>query len=66
MRLADQRPGQRHPLPLAAGELARLAVQQVADAEQVGGPARLALPLGRAILAARSGNTMLASTVLCG
>ena len=67
MRLADQRPGQRHPLPLAAGQLARPAVEQVADAEQVGRPARLAValvPLG--ILAARSGNTMFAYTVLCG
>ena len=45
VRLADQRPGQRHPLPLAAGQLPRLAVQQVADAEQLGRPARLALPL---------------------
>ena len=42
---ADQRSGQRDPLAFTAGELPRAAVEQVIDAEQLGGPASLAFPL---------------------
>src|SRR6266540_111747 len=45
VRLADQGTGQGNPLALAAGQLARLARQERRDAEQLGGPVRLALPL---------------------
>jgi hypothetical protein len=48
VRLADQRAGQRDPLALPAGELARLAGEQVVDAEQLDRPACLALLLGLA------------------
>src|SRR5215216_2750059 len=48
VRLADQRPGQGDPLALPAGELARLAGEQVVDAEQLDRPACLALLLGLA------------------
>ena len=40
--VADHRPGQGDPLALAARELAGPAVQQLADAEQLGRPASLA------------------------
>ena len=35
-RLLDQRPPERHALLLAAGQLGRLAVEQVADVEHLG------------------------------
>ena len=37
-RLAHQRARQRHPLALAAGKLARPALQQMADTEKPRGP----------------------------
>ena len=43
VRLAHQGAGQRYPLPLTAGELARLAVEQMVDAEDRRGPLHLPL-----------------------
>ena len=43
-RSAHQRPGERDPLLLAPGELPRLAVEHLGDAEQLGHPLRLAVP----------------------
>ena len=37
LRIAHDRPAHRHALALAAGELARVAVEQVAEAQDVGG-----------------------------
>ena len=54
-RLLDQRPGDRHPLLLAAGELVRPVVEPVAQADlrqQVDGPLPL---LGRHARAAGTG-----------
>ena len=47
LRLADDRPGQRHALLLAAGELAGRAREQVADVDLGGGGGDRALDLAR-------------------
>ena len=41
-----QRPGQRHPLPLAAGEAVRFAVEQLREAEQFRRPSDAAGDFG--------------------
>ena len=45
-RLANDRPAHRHPLALAAGELARLALEQVAHSKDLGRLGDLGLDLG--------------------
>ena len=45
-RMAHDGAAQRHPLALAAGELARLALQQIADAEDVGRVSHALVDLG--------------------
>ena len=51
LRLAHHRPAHRDPLPLAAGELARLAVQQLLEPEHAGDVAHPAVALGARHLA---------------
>ena len=51
LRVADQRAAQRDALLLPAGELARMAVEEMVDAEDVGGPLHLRVELGLGDLA---------------
>ena len=67
LRLADDRARERDPLALAAGELARLAVEQAADAEQVRRPsATFSACSALGTPCAFSGNAMFSRTVRCG
>ena len=67
LRRADQRPGDRDPLLLAAGELTRFAVEQRGDADAVGGLARARVrPRPCATPLLRNGNAMLPATDSCG
>ena len=65
--LADDRPAHRDALALAAGELARLVVDPVREAEQLGGRVDLLLDLRLRELAQRSSaKPMFSPTVMCG
>ena len=69
LRLADQRPGQRDPLLLAAGERRRRAVGEIGEADHVQRVHRRAR--GRGLLRPRArrraaGTSRSASTVMCG
>ena len=59
-RVAHHGPAQRHALALAAGQLARLALQQRLDAQQLGGAAdaRVALGLRHLALLEREGEVV--------
>ena len=50
-RSADEGAGQRHPLPLAAGELGRAAAEQLLAADELGDGGDASRPLGRRDLA---------------
>ena len=58
VRLAHERARERDALALAAGQLARLAVEQVADLQQLGGPQRALLALALLHPLRLSGNVM--------
>src|SRR5262249_7714439 len=64
-RLAHDRAGEGDALPLAAGQLARLAVEQALDAEQAGGPLHLlaVLVLGHALRLQRKGDVLVHAEV---
>ena len=67
LRLAHQRPAHRHALALAAGELARPALQQVVEAEHRRHRADALRDLVlRGVLRWRSPNARFFSTVMCG
>ena len=66
-RLADQRPGDRHPLPFAAGKLGRPMVEPLAPVRR--GRATRPPAAGRPAVAApsaRNGTSTFSSTVHCG
>ena len=60
LRLADDRPPERDPLALAAGELLRLALEEVAELERVGGlpDTPVDLGLGHAVVAKAEGEVV--------
>ena len=58
--------GQRNPLPLAAGQLPRPALDQMIDAEQLGRPVDSTPRSAFSNPSALSGKAMLAKTDLCG
>ena len=64
--LADERARERDTLALAAGKLARTAVEKVVDAEQLRRPFDLFLISSPGPRCVRSGNAMLLRTVRCG
>ena len=65
-RLAHDRAAHRHALPLAAGKLARLALEERPELEDAGGAidARLDVVLREA--ADRRPYAMLSNTLMCG
>ena len=64
--VAHDRAAHRHPLALAAGEVAGLALELIGDAQQVGGVLDLAADLLGGDLARRSAKPMFLATVMCG
>ena len=65
-RVAHQRTRQGDALALAAGKLARPAIEQMLDAEQLRRPFDLDLDLGARDALVLSGKAMLSRIVKCG
>ena len=66
-RAADDGAGQRHALPLAAGKLARVAIEQIAELHLRGGIANLRCPCSAfGTFRTFRGKPMFSATVLCG
>jgi hypothetical protein len=66
LRVAHDGAAHRDALALAAGQLARVAVQQRRQAEDLGGAADLPSMVPLSSLASISEKAMLSRTVMCG
>ena len=66
LRFAHDGAAHRDALPLAAGELVRLAIKQVGDVEDAGGVRRPGLISAFGNFCSRSPNDMFSYTVMCG
>ena len=66
LRVADQRAAERHALLLAAGELARAAVEQRAELERLGRAVHARSISALGVLRRRSPKARLSRTVICG
>ena len=64
--MADDRTAKGDPLTLSAGKLARLAMQQSLDAEDLRGLSTRAPILSRSNFRILRPNAMLSKTVMCG
>ena len=66
-RLGDDRAAERHALLLAAGELRRLAVEELREAEELGDARQALGDFARSpTLRTRRPKTMFSATVRCG